>query len=334
MGHTRAVRRNCPGDVKSTDRQPTAALGPSPSRALLQLQRQAGNAAVARAITVQRSAVESEVDMQPEFDRAVAWERLQWAWDLIQMALRGSPDEVEDTMQFKLQRAATATGLIDNAAGQPLAAPVPGLNATLNWANPRAVSNTSTAMDSQDLSLQPMGAGVGATRPNDWWTFVAMVGGNHIFVQGHTLHQELGGDGGHDNLSPFTHSSNALHYHRVETEVIDYSETQDQYVNYDVDLTYGGNPGIGAWAQAKFLALTVQVASAAMVLAGLLTPAQAAARVAAGALQPGDVVNAVTWLRNYVDDTFPSDFDCFASFNDDTAGTKTNFQHVNITNDI
>ena len=121
-----------------------------------------------------------------------------------------------------IRRVATVTGAMNHNAARTARAGAVGNLAlgTINWANVHGPSNTSTGVQAHDLHRQPTGAGVGTTRPAAWVDFIGMVGAINPFKQGHTLHQDLGGDGQHDNLSPFTGSMNLLHYHRVESKVL------------------------------------------------------------------------------------------------------------------
>ena len=238
-----------------------------------------------------------------------------------------------------VQLAATATGYNGGTMDEHAAQPHPGavnnvLLATINWGNPTA-ANTSTQMDSIDLKTHPGGVGVGATRPNNWAEFIAMVNQNNLFVQGHTLHEDLGGDNGHDNLSPFTHSLNALHYHRVEKHVL--NQTLNHYADYDVDINYTGNAGIAGWATGQFNGMAWATQNTAMVGAGVITAAQGAANTLAGAIPPVELAAGQAWITNYVNNTFPSDIDCTVTFIDDQGGgnyTQSAAQQVNITNDF
>lgn len=253
------------------------------------------------------------------------------------------PMEIDGPMQFKrnvIQRAATVTGALNLAAAQAAYGGVVNKAlATLNWGNTTA-ANTSTYAHTIDLNTHPGGAPVGATRPNNWAQFIAITGGNNVYVQGHSLHQDLGGDGNHDNLSPFTHSLNGLHYHRVEKLVL--NQTYNQFANYDVDVNYKNNPNIAAQAILDFntfVGNNLVNANAAMVGAGVITALQGAANLAAAppAIPPLQVAAAQNWITNYVNATFPSSIDCTVTFINDQGGgiyTATAAQNVNITNDF
>ncbi len=259
---------------------------------------------------------------------------------------RGAPPNPPE-VQTVVQRAATATGYggghLNDAAAKAPGAAAPNLAiSTLNFGNVTA-ANTSTSGHCTDLNRQQSGAGVGATRPNGWWPFVAMLGGFTPFVQGHTVHQDLNGDGLHDNLSPFTRSLNGLHYNRAELPVIRHTDApprNDEFAHYAVNINYGGNPGLAAHAIFLFnnlVVLSIPNACAAMVGAGVITPPQAVVNVANNAIPPADIVAANTWLTNYVNNTFPASIGITATFIDDAGGgayDATAPQVINITNDI
>ena len=199
-------------------------------------------------------------------------------------------------------------------------------------------------MDADSLHRQPMGGAVGNTRPNQWAAFLAMAGAVNPFKQGHQLSKELGGDGTHDNLAPFTPSLNGLHCTRVEDWVIDQTDNPpryDEYADYSVYPTYAGNPGIAAYAIGQFNGMTVAAQLGAMVNAGVVTPA-AAALILGGppphALLAGQIVAAHAWITNYVNTTFPTHITCTVTFVDwvpaNAQYEETAAQVVTITNDF
>lgn len=154
----------------------------------------------------------------------------------------------------------------------------------------------------------------------------------------HQNRQRLGGDGNHDNLTPFTASLNALHYSRVESHVINQTEATgcDRYADYSVTPTYGGNPGIVAWAQGQFAAMIPDDRRTAMVTAGIMTAPAAAAYLPGTPLNAADLGNANLWLTNYINGVFPTNIVCWADFINDVGGTydSTPRQTVTITNDF
>lgn len=242
-----------------------------------------------------------------------------------------------------IRRAATPSGYgggtMNENAAKPNAIAAPNLvNGTLTF-NGVTARSTSTGASGSDLNRQPLGSGVGATRPHQWTDFIAMIGAVNPFKQGHQMYQYLGGDGTHDNLAPFTGSLNALHFSRVENHVwMQTDDTQrDQYANYSVTPVYGGNGGIVAWAQAQFANMPPNQQRAAMVTAGVM-PGPAAAAYANGApLLPADLLAANNWIAAYVNAAFPTRIDCTATFIDDAGGGNyiaTNPQTVQITNDF
>jgi hypothetical protein len=238
---------------------------------------------------------------------------------------------------------AVANGALNPNAAKALGGAIGNAaNATLNWGNVTA-QNTSTSVTGADLYTHPGGAGVGATRPNGWATFIAMIGGKNPYVQGHSLHHDLGGDGNHDNLSPFTKSLNSTHYHSVEKRVL--AHTTADFANYDVTVNYNNNPTVAGAAVILYntmVGANPALANAAMVIAGVITAMQAAANlppVVAAAVVPGaQQLLAQAWITNYVNATFGTDIDCSATFFDTTvagnvgAPHQSGLQQVNITN--
>lgn len=257
-----------------------------------------------------------------------------------------------EVQQHTVQRVATVTGgPINPAAAKAGGAALPVIaNGTLSFIGVTA-NNASTGATGTSLNRQPSGTGVGATRPTNWTQFIALAGGANPFKQGHQMHQDLGGDGTHDNLAPFTSSLNGLHYTRVEQHVLGQTNpppSTDQYADYSCIPVYGGNAGILAWANAGFAAMTGINQLAAMVVAGIIT-APAAAAIVAAAVAP--VVPAPTaaqlllvnaWFTAYIPATFPTSINCTVNFIDYAPGggmvapaaTATGNQVVNITNDF
>jgi Domain of unknown function (DUF4157) len=242
-----------------------------------------------------------------------------------------------------VQLAATAAGYggghMDEAALQPNAAPAPNLAAGALTFPGVTAENTSLGVVGSDLHDQQTGTGVGATRPNQWAQFIAMIGAINPFKQGHQMHQELDGDGTHDNLAPFTGSLNALHYHRVESHVLNQtvSTGADEFADYSVTPTYGGNGGIVLWAQGQFAGMTTANQLAAMVNAGIITAAAAALYAPLAPLSAADQLLADNWLQTYINASFPTDIVCTATFIDDAGAgnyTSSNPQTVTITNDF
>jgi hypothetical protein len=242
-----------------------------------------------------------------------------------------------------VQLAATAAGYggghMNEAAAQPNAAPAPNVAmGALNFPGVTA-ENTSLGVVGSDLHDQQTGTGVGGTRPNQWAEFIAMIGAINPFKQGHQMHQDLDGDGTHDNLAPFTGSLNALHYTRVESHVLNQtvSTGADEFADYSVTPTYGGNGAIVLWAQGQFAGMAVANQLAAMVNAGIITAAAAALYAPLAPLSVADQLLADNWLQTYVNAAFPTDIVCTATFIDDAGAgnyTSSNPQTVTITNDF
>jgi hypothetical protein len=250
------------------------------------------------------------------------------------------PEEDEGMIQM----AATATGYggghMNENAAQPNVAPVPNVAmGTVQFPGVTA-RNTSLGADGSDLHDQNTSTGVGTTRPNQWVQFIAMAGAINPFKQGHQMHQDLDGDGTHDNLAPFTASLNALHYTRVESHVLNQTALagQGQFADYSVTPTYAGNPAIVTWAQNQFAAMTPANQRAAMRNAGLMTMAVSNAYLLPAApLLPAHLAAANLWLQNYVIAAFPTNIVCTATFIDDAGGGNyngSNAQTVTITNDF
>lgn len=247
---------------------------------------------------------------------------------------------------FRIQRAATATGYgggqLNWNAAKPnnLGPPLPPKNKQFGAI--RAARNTSTGTFNVSLHQEANGGAVGPTRPDDWWEFIAMLGGGRRpFVQGHSLHQKLGGLGTHQNLSPFTTSLNGLHYGRAEQQVVSYANgvRHPAYADYDVDVNYGANAGIRNYARTEFAnvaAADVEWTAATMEEAGIITLAQATAYTNNGSIPPAKKTLGRNWLDTYVADAFPSDIDIDAEFIEPNAGAydSTGVQSINITNDI
>ncbi len=243
-----------------------------------------------------------------------------------------------------IQRAATASGyggghMNENAAATVIGVAAPNLvNGNLTFSGVTA-RNTSTGASGTSLNRQPNGAPVGGTRPNQWTDFVAMIGAINPFKQGHMISERLGGDGQHDNLTPFTPSINALHYSRVESHVISQTDNppnRDQYADYSVTPRYNGNAGIVNWAHLQFAGMTPDNQRTAMVTAGAMTAVAAAAYLPGSVLSVGDLATANLWLTNYINAAFPTDIVCWAEFINDVGGTydSTPRQTVTITNDF
>ncbi len=244
------------------------------------------------------------------------------------------------------QLAATVTGALNAGAAKAAYAPAPNLaNGTLTFNGVNA-RNVTTGASGTSLNRQVSGSGVGKTRPNQWAQFLAMVGKSNPFKQGHHMHQDLGGDGTHDNLAPFTSSLNGLHYHRVESHVLtqtDAPPSSDQFADYSCTPVYGGNAGIQTWGKNKFNAMTGPNQLAAMVGAGVISAATAAA--AAGAPSVAQLTLGRNWIDAYVNGTFPTSINCTVRFIDYTppvpppaaapaTTVATAPQNVNITNDF
>ncbi len=204
-------------------------------------------------------------------------------------------------------------------------------------------AQTSTASNNNSLHLEPNGGPVGATRPLNWVNFTALTGGGTPFKQGHSLHQRLGGHGTPQNLSPFTGSLNGLHYGRAEQQVKDFANSARSpgYAHYDVDINYGNNAAIAAWARNRFDQLVIQDvdwAIAEMEAAGIITLANSAIYTANGAIPAGEIAVTHTWLNTYVQNTFPTDIDVSARFFEYVAASgnwkRSSRQDINITNDF
>ncbi len=261
----------------------------------------------------------------------------------VEMGEMGQLKAVNENVKDTIQRAATVTGALNPGALKGPHLPLPVLaNGTLNFLGVRG-NNVTTGATGTSLNRQPTGTGVGGTRPTNWAHFIAMIGAVNPFKQGHHMHQDLGGDGTHDNLAPFTASLNGLHYTRVEQHVLGQTNAppgSDQYADYSCIPNYGVNAGIRAWSKLQFNGMTGPNQLAAMVVAGLMTPLVAAGR--GGVPLAGDIVAAEAWIDTYVDDTFPVDIDCTVNFIDYAPGggmvapaaTATGNQVVNITNDF
>ncbi len=239
--------------------------------------------------------------------------------------------------QNPFQLAAVVTGALNPAAVKTPHANPNLVVGTLTYNGVNGY-NVTTGASGADLHRQPPGTGVGNTRPNDWADFIAMIGAYNPFKQGHHLHQDLGGEGTHDNLAPFTASLNGLHYHRVESYVLaqtDNPPATDEYADYSVTPVYGGNPGIVAWAINEFNNMAGATQLAAMVGAGIITAAAAAPLAAPTAAQ---VLLAHAWITNYVNGAFPTSINCTVTFIDYDSTTNTSTaaapQRVNITNDF
>ncbi len=248
-----------------------------------------------------------------------------------------------------MQLSGTVTGALNAGAAKAAFAPAPNLaNGTLTFNGVNA-RNVTTGASGTSLNRQVSGSGVGNTRPNQWAQFLAMAGKSNPFKQGHHMHQDLGGDGTHDNLAPFTSSLNGLHYTRVEQHVLaqtDVPPATDQYANYSCIPVYGVNAGIQTWAKNKFNALSGANQLSAMVGAGVITVGAAAA--AGGVPSAGQLILGRNWIDTYVNGTFPASINCTVRFIDYTPAVlappapvavpavtvATAPQVVNITNDF
>lgn len=178
------------------------------------------------------------------------------------------------------------------------------------------------------------GSGVGATRPDNWAPFTALLGmtqsgqiaGKMRWVQGHFINEHLGGRGEQQNLAPFTRSLNTRHYHAVEKHVIK-DIAAGKAVDYSVKAIPSG-PGtqnetdsIG-WHRAA-RANYPQAMLNAMVAVGMLDAGDAA-NLAAGVAHPGTTAtpassaptlagveaNAEAWITGYVQAAFPDAIAC------------------------
>lgn len=236
-----------------------------------------------------------------------------------------------------IQRAATVVGAFNPAAAKAAYGGALNLvNGTITYIGVNG-QNVTTGARGTSLNRQPSGTGVGKTRPSQWAQFLAMVGAANPFKQGHHMHQDLGGDGTHDNLAPFTSSLNGLHYSRVESEVLDHTNAppgSDQYASYQTIPTYGGTASLRTWGRNQFNAMPGANQLAAMVGAGIMTPAVAAA--AGGAPSGPQLTSGRNWITAYINATFPSLITCTARFIDRVGGVKTATpaQVVTITNDF
>lgn len=183
-------------------------------------------------------------------------------------------------------------------------------------------------------SYTRQGSGVGATRPNGWTDFCALLGmtqsgqiaGKMRWVQGHFINEHLGGRGEQQNLAPFTRSLNTRHYHAVEKHVIA-AIAGGQTVDYSVKAI-AGTPGSQnetdaiAWHRAA-RANYPQSMINAMVAVGALNAADALT-LTAGAANPGTTptpnsgaltlagVEAAVeaWITSYVQAAFPTAIAC------------------------
>jgi hypothetical protein len=238
-----------------------------------------------------------------------------------------------------IQKSAVIAGLanVNPGAAFGAVAAAPAAAAVIAYIA-HAAKNTSGGVTTTSLHKQPKGTGVGATRPTDWVKFVSIIGGkkNNKYVQGHSLSQKLGGLGKNNNLSPFTRSLNGLHSNRVEQPIINFQKVADQYADYNVTANYGGNPTISGIAQGHFMGLTIAKQTAGMVAAGVITAAQAAKYVIAGAIPAKKITAAKTYIDNYVNAAFPQDIDCKVYFIKKVGGggyKKTAQQQVQMSND-
>lgn len=243
-----------------------------------------------------------------------------------------------NVVQFSAIAAGYNGGSMNQNAAKPILRPNPNLlNGSLSYLGVTAY-NTSTGATGTDLNSQPLGTGVGKTRPLNWSKFIAMIGAVNPFKQGHQMNQNLGGEGTHDNLAPFTASLNGMHSNRVESHVINQTDVgyKNQFANYRTIPTYANNPGIANWARNQFDGMSTADRLAAMVTAGLLTTAAAAAIPAVPPLPLPQVVVAHAWLTGYVNGAFPTHITCTADFIDLVGGVYmgTGNQVVTITNDF
>jgi hypothetical protein len=167
------------------------------------------------------------------------------------------------------------------------------------------------------------GSGVGDTRPQHWWEFLALVGpqARKKWVQGHFINCRLGGLGKHENLAPFTYSMNSVHYYEVERYVLAYRPTGT--VSYTVRSSKGRAGSVNEknsiqWHRA-FLVADRPAAIAAMVAWSLVNAADAPALIKQGPAHPhwqAITTAAVHKICTYVEQTFPVGITCRARYYD------------------
>ncbi len=137
-----------------------------------------------------------------------------------------------------------------------------------------------------------------AAAPTNWDKFLRLVGPDATsgFVQGHLINQKIGGQGIANNLTPLTTSANAVHSSSVESPIKSWLSRKDtnagnrHLIEYKVSPVYGG----------------ADAALKAHLLKGFDDT---------NAEVTGDTpVNLTTWLGNYIDATFPRQFDVDVQF--------------------
>jgi hypothetical protein len=187
-------------------------------------------------------------------------------------------------------------------------------------------------------SYTRMGTKVGATRPNDWTDFSALLGmgqdgkiaGQKRWIQGHFINQRLGGRGEQQNLAPFTYSLNGTHYHAVEKHMIA-AIGAGQTLDYSVQAlpgvagTQNETDAIG-WHRAaranypqKMIDTLVAIGVLSAADAATLTPGAAIVGTtptptSSAADLDGVLTLAEGWITNYVQAVFPTAIACRARY--------------------